>query len=83
MLSPAEHLEHSVQRLRPLLCVQQSHGVRQIDGARPVDVFEGAGIGQADYSYSIAVGIIRTFVSLILLFTANGISKKIRGYSIV
>ena len=41
------------------------------------------GIGQADYSYSIAVGIIRTFVSLILLFTANGISKKIRGYSIV
>lgn len=41
------------------------------------------GIGQADYSYSIAVGIIKTFVSLILLFTANGISKKIRGYSIV
>lgn len=41
------------------------------------------GIAQADYSFSIAAGIVKTFVSLILLFSANTVSKKIRGYSIV
>ena len=41
------------------------------------------GIAQADYSFSIAAGIVKTFVSLILLFSANAVSKKIRGYSIV
>ena len=35
------------------------------------------------YSYSIAVGIISSAISLSILFTANYISKKIRGKSVV
>ncbi len=36
-----------------------------------------------DYSYSITLGMLKTFISIILLFTANFISKKIRGVSLV
>ncbi len=36
-----------------------------------------------DYSYSTAVGILKTLVSIILLFSVNGISKRIRGESLV
>ena len=35
-----------------------------------------------DYAFATAVGMLKTFVSLILLFTVNGLSKKIRGNSI-
>ena len=41
------------------------------------------GLVSGDYSFSSAVGILKTAVSLILLFSANYASKKIRGYSIV
>lgn len=36
-----------------------------------------------DYSYSIALGMLKTFVSITLLFTVNFISKKVRGESLV
>lgn len=41
------------------------------------------GILKTDYSFSTAVGILKSIVSIAMLFTANGISKKIRGKSIV
>jgi len=36
-----------------------------------------------DYSYSITIGMLKSFISIILLFTANAISKKLRGESLV
>lgn len=36
-----------------------------------------------DYSFATAVGILKTVVSVMLLFTVNAISKKIRGESII
>lgn len=41
------------------------------------------GLVSGDYSYSTAIGIMNTAVSLTLLFGANWLSKKIRGYSVV
>ncbi len=41
------------------------------------------GLISNDYSYATAVGILRTIVSLTLLFTVNAISKKFRGSSII
>lgn len=41
------------------------------------------GVKEADYSFSTAVGILKSLVSIIMLFGVNGISKKIRGYNIV
>lgn len=41
------------------------------------------GIAQGDYSFSIAAGIVKTFVSLTLLFSVNALSRRIRGNSIV
>ena len=41
------------------------------------------GISQGDYSFSIAAGIVRTFVALVLLFSVNAFSRRIRGNSIV
>jgi ABC-type polysaccharide transport system permease subunit len=41
------------------------------------------GLTKNDYSYAIAVGITKTFISLLLLFGANGLAKKVRGESIV
>lgn len=41
------------------------------------------GIVTADYSYGTAVGMLKSIVAIILLFTVNGIAKKIRGNSIV
>jgi ABC-type polysaccharide transport system permease subunit len=40
------------------------------------------GLARQDYSYAIAIGILKTFISVILLFSANKLSKKIRGESI-
>ena len=40
------------------------------------------GIMTNDYSYSVAIGILKTVVSILLLFSVNGISKKVRGQSI-
>ena len=41
------------------------------------------GLVSGDYSFATAVSILKTIVSLTLLFSANYASKKIRGYSIV
>ena len=41
------------------------------------------GVAQGDYSFAIAAGIVKSAISLLLLFSANAVSKKIRGYSIV
>lgn len=36
-----------------------------------------------DYSFSITIGMLKTLISILLLFTANYISKKIRGESLL
>lgn len=36
-----------------------------------------------DYSYSITIGMLKTLISVALLFIANGLSKKLRGQSLV
>ncbi|MDR1061334.1 MAG: ABC transporter permease subunit [Clostridiales bacterium] len=41
------------------------------------------GLMRSDYSYAIAVGISKTFISLLLLFSANWLAKKVRGASII
>lgn len=41
------------------------------------------GLVTMDYSYSIAIGIAKTIVSMILLFSINGLSRKVRGDSII
>ena len=41
------------------------------------------GLLQRDYSYSVAVGIVHSAIGVVLLFTANYLSKKVRGYSLV
>lgn len=41
------------------------------------------GIVTSNYSYGTAVGIFKSVVSITLLFTVNGLSKKIRGDSII
>lgn len=41
------------------------------------------GIASNDYSFSTAIGISKTFISIILVFTANFISKRLRGQSII
>lgn len=40
------------------------------------------GLGTNDYSYGIAISIMKTFVSVILITIANYFSKKIRGSTI-
>ena len=39
--------------------------------------------GSVDYAYSTAIGVIKTFVSVIMLFTVNYISKKVRGSNLI
>lgn len=41
------------------------------------------GLVTHDYSYSIAIGIAKTVVSMILLFSINGLSKRVRGETII
>lgn len=41
------------------------------------------GILTNDYSYSIVLGMNKTFISIILLLFANNLSKKIRGNNII
>ena len=41
------------------------------------------GILIGDYSYSIAVGMLKSLISIMLLFIGNHISKRIRGQSLV
>lgn len=41
------------------------------------------GIQGINYSYSIAVGMLKSFVSLVLLFLANGLSQLVRKESVI
>ena len=41
------------------------------------------GLVTQDYSYATAVGIFKSVISIILLFSVNDLSKKIRGDSLV
>ncbi|MCD9023244.1 ABC transporter permease subunit [Cohnella sp. NL03-T5] len=41
------------------------------------------GIVTSDYSYATAIGMLKTVISIILLFSVNYISKKARGTSII
>lgn len=40
------------------------------------------GLMNTDYSYGVAIGIMKSVVSIMLLFIANFLSKKVRGTSI-
>lgn len=41
------------------------------------------GLKKQDYSYAIAAGIMKSFISIALLFIANTTAKKVRGESIL
>lgn len=41
------------------------------------------GILQGDYAYATAIGVFKTLVSLVLLFSVNQLAKKIRGQAII
>lgn len=41
------------------------------------------GLENMDYSYGVAVGIVKSIVSITLVFLANMLSKKVRGNSVV
>lgn len=41
------------------------------------------GISLGDYSFATALGMTKTFISIILLFSANLLSKKVQGRSIL
>ena len=41
------------------------------------------GSGNSDYGYSTAVGLFKSFVGMILVFSCNWASKKVRGRGIV
>lgn len=54
-----------------------------MDSIEVLDLFVyRIGITTNDYSYSIAIGILKTMISVILLFAVNLISKRTRGESI-
>jgi putative aldouronate transport system permease protein len=41
------------------------------------------GLLQADYSYSTAVGLFTSLISMVLVLGANGLSKKVNGESVI
>ena len=41
------------------------------------------GLGSGSYSLATAISILKSLVSLTLLFTVNGLSKAFRGESII
>jgi putative aldouronate transport system permease protein len=53
------------------------------DKIETLDIFVyRIGIATGDVSFGTAVGIAKTFVSIILLFSVNALSKKVRGHSV-
>lgn len=54
------------------------------DAIEVIDVYVyRIGLINNDYSYGVAIGIMKSIVSIMLLFVANGIAKKVRGTAIV
>ena len=45
-------------------------------GAADLITVRGKGLLEADYGYSTAVGLFNSAVNVILLFIANGVSRK-------
>ena len=41
------------------------------------------GIGTQDYSFATAIGILRSLISITMIFSMNALSKKVRGESII
>ena len=41
------------------------------------------GITTFDYSYAVAIGMLKSFFSILLLFTANNLAKRLRGDPII
>ncbi len=41
------------------------------------------GMSNHDYSYGVAIGIMKSFISIVLILIANKIAKKVRGASII
>ena len=41
------------------------------------------GLQQGDYSFATAVGILKSFISITLLFLSNQVARKVRGESII
>jgi len=41
------------------------------------------GLQNRDYAYAIAIGMLKTIISVILLFSVNRLSKRLRGESII
>jgi len=41
------------------------------------------GLQNRDYSYAIAIGMLKTIISVILLFSVNKLSKRLRGETII
>jgi ABC-type polysaccharide transport system permease subunit len=41
------------------------------------------GLMKHDYSYGVAIGIMKSLISILLLFFTNVIAKKVRGTSII
>ena len=40
------------------------------------------GVGQMQYSYTTAVGAMKSVIAIILMSSANWLSKIVRGYSV-
>ena len=57
--------------------------IRVIDKLETIDFYAyNMGIVYQEYSYGIVVGICKSVVSVVLLFTANNLSKYARGYKV-
>jgi len=41
------------------------------------------GLINQDFAYAIALGIVRTFIAVIILFSVNALAKKVRGRSLI
>jgi ABC-type polysaccharide transport system permease subunit len=41
------------------------------------------GLLNSDYSFGTAVGILKSLISIAMLFGMNGVSKKLRGYGVI
>jgi putative aldouronate transport system permease protein len=54
------------------------------DNIETIDLFAyRLGLQQFDYSYATAVGILKSVISLTLLFSVNALAKRVRGRSII
>lgn len=49
-----------------------------------IDVYTyNIGLGAMDYAYGTAIGVLKSIISLIMLFGTNQLAKRIRGNTII